>query len=251
MTISDYQSALVTGASSGIGEAVVEDLSQRGLTVHAVARRAERLEELKEKTGCVTHVLDVRDTEEMNELFGSIAPDILINNAGVGRAIDSTVNANPEDLDQTIDTNVTAAIHAVRAVTPSMIEKGKGHIVNVGSVAGLYPLSSSVYGASKGAIHFLSTNLRLELVGTGIRVTEICPGRVRTEFYDAAIDDENMRHKLKETGITEITSADVATSITYAIDAPWHVNVARIELQPLEQTYGGVNFDHAPQGKNE
>ena len=251
MTISDYQSALVTGASSGIGEAVVEDLSQRGLTVHAVARRAERLEELKEKTGCVTHVLDVRDTEEMNELFGSIAPDILINNAGVGRAIDSTVNANPEDLDQTIDTNVTAAIHAVRAVTPSMIEKGKGHIVNVGSVAGLYPLSSSVYGASKGAIHFLSTNLRLELVGTGIRVTEICPGRVRTEFYDAAIDDENMRHKLKETGITEITSADVATSITYAIDAPWHVNVARVELQPLEQTYGGVNFDHAPQGKNE
>ena len=251
MTISDYQSALVTGASSGIGEAVVEDLSQRGLTVHAVARRAERLEELKEKTGCVTHVLDVRDTEEMNELFGSIAPDILINNAGVGRAIDSTVNANPEDLDQTIDTTVTAAIHAVRAVTPSMIEKGKGHIVNVGSVAGLYPLSSSVYGASKGAIHFLSTNLRLELVGTGIRVTEICPGRVRTEFYDAAIDDENMRHKLKETGITEITSADVATSITYAIDAPWHVNVARIELQPLEQTYGGVNFDHAPQGKNE
>ena len=251
MTISDYQSALVTGASSGIGEAVVEDLSQRGLTVHAVARRAERLEELEEKTGCVTHVLDVRDTEEMNELFGSIAPDILINNAGVGRAIDSTVNANPEDLDQTIDTNVTAAIHAVRAVTPSMIEKGKGHIVNVGSVAGLYPLSSSVYGASKGAIHFLSTNLRLELVGTGIRVTEICPGRVRTEFYDAAIDDENMRHKLKETGITEITSADVAASITYAIDAPWHVNVARIELQPLEQTYGGVNFDHAPQGKNE
>ncbi|MFL3016083.1 MAG: SDR family oxidoreductase [Acidimicrobiales bacterium] len=101
--------------------------------------------------------------KEMNDLFGSIAPDILINNAGVGRAIDSTVNANPEDLDQTIETNVTAAIHAVRAVTPSMIKNGKGHIVNVGSVAGLYPppLSSSVYGASKGAIHFLSTNLSL------------------------------------------------------------------------------------------
>ncbi len=249
MTISDYQTALVTGASSGIGEAVVEDLVKRGLTVHAIARRADRLEELKEKTGCVTHILDVRDTEEMNDLFSSIAPDILINNAGVGRAIDSTVNANPEDLDQTIETNVTAAIHAVRAVTPSMIKNGKGHIVNVGSVAGLYPLSSSVYGASKGAIHFLSTNLRLELVGTGIRVTEICPGRVRTEFYDAAIDDQDIRHKLKETGITEITSADVATSITYALDAPWHVNVARVELQPLEQTYGGVNFDHAPQGK--
>ena len=249
MTISDYQTALVTGASSGIGEAVVGDLAKRGLIVHAIARRADRLEELKEKTGCTTHILDVRDTKELNDLFSSVAPDILINNAGVGRAIDSTVNANPEDLDQTIETNVTAAIHAVRAVTPSMIKNGKGHIVNIGSVAGLYPLSSSVYGASKGAIHFLSTNLRLELVGTGIRVTEICPGRVRTEFYDAAIDNEDIRHKLKETGITEITSADVAASITYALDAPWHVNVARVELQPLEQTYGGVNFDHAPQGK--
>ncbi len=131
MTISDYQTALVTGASSGIGEAVVEDLVKHGLTVHAIARRADRLEELKEKTGCTTHILDVRDTEEMNDLFSSIAPDILINNAGVGRAIDSTVNANPEDLDQTIETNVTAAIHAVRAVTPSMIKNGKGHIVNV------------------------------------------------------------------------------------------------------------------------
>ena len=111
MTISDYQTALVTGASSGIGEAVVEDLVKRGLTVHAIARRADRLEELKEKTGCTTHILDVRDTEEMNDLFSSIAPDILINNAGVGRAIDSTVNANPEDLDQTIETNVLSLIH--------------------------------------------------------------------------------------------------------------------------------------------
>jgi NADP-dependent 3-hydroxy acid dehydrogenase YdfG len=125
-------------------------------------------------------------------------------------------------------------------VLPSMIERGVGHVVNIGSVAGLYPMSSGVYGASKGAIHFLSTNLRLELAGTGIRVTEICPGRVRTEFYDAAIDDPDLRDAIKETGVTEITSEDVAAAIAYALDAPWYVNVARIELQPTEQTYGGM-----------
>ena len=122
----------------------------------------------------------------------------------------------------------------------ALIERGVGHVVNIGSVAGLYPMSSGVYGASKGAIHFLSTNLRLELAGTGIRVTEICPGRVRTEFYDAAIDDPDLRDAIKETGVTEITSEDVAAAIAYALDAPWYVNVARIELQPTEQTYGGM-----------
>ena len=249
MTISDYKTVLVTGASAGIGAAVVRDLTSRGLTVHAFARRAERLNDLAAETGCTPHQLDVRDTSAMTELFSEIGADVLVNNAGVGRAIDSTVTADPADLAQTIDTNVTAVLQATRAALPAMMAAGRGHIINIGSVAGLYPLSSAVYGASKGAIHFMSTNLRLELVGTGIRVTEICPGRVATEFYDAAIDDEALRHQLKETGITEITSADVAASITYALDAPWYVNVARVELQPLEQTYGGVNFDTAPQNQ--
>ncbi len=243
MTISDYRSALVTGASAGIGAAVVSDLCARGLTVHAVARREDRLKALAAATGCSTHVLDVRDTAAMDGLFGSLGVDVLVNNAGVGRAIQSLPDADPADIDQTIGTNVTAALHAVRSVLGPMIERGRGHIVNVGSVAGLYPLLSGVYGASKGAIHLMSTNLRLELAGTGVRVTEICSGRVRTEFYDAAIDDPDLRHNFKETGITEITSEDVAASIAYALEAPWYVNVARVELQPTEQTYGGVNFD--------
>jgi len=250
MTISDYESALVTGASAGIGAAVVSDLCARGLTVHAVARRQDRLVDLAAATGCTTHVLDVRDTVAMEELFGSLGVDILVNNAGVGRAIQSLTDADPADVDQTIGTNVTAALHAVRTVLPSMIERGRGHIVNVGSVAGLYPLTSGVYGASKGAIHLLSLNLRLELAGTGVRVTEICPGRVATECYDAAIDDPDLRHGFKETGITEITSEDVAASISYALDAPWYVNVARVELQPTEQTYGSVNF-HPVEGPDQ
>ena len=239
MSLSDYQTVAVTGASSGIGAAVAHELSRRGLKVHAIARREDRLTQL---TGCEIHVLDIRETEALAVLLGSLQVDILVNNAGVGRGYGSLVDADPIDIDCTLDTNVRAAVHAVRAVLPSMIERGTGHIVNVGSMAGLYPLSSAVYGASKGALHVLSMDLRLELQGTGVRVTEICPGRVRTEFYDAALDQPKERQRAKDSGIEELTSEDIAASVIYALDAPWRVNVNRIELQPTEQIYGGLQF---------
>jgi NADP-dependent 3-hydroxy acid dehydrogenase YdfG len=239
VSLSDYQTAAVTGASSGIGAAVADELSRRGLQVHAIARREDRL---AQQTGCEIHVLDIRKTEALVALLGSLQVDILVNNAGVGRGFGSLADADPIDIDCTLDTNVRATVHAVRAVLPSMIERGIGHIVNVGSMAGLYPLSSAVYGASKGALHLLSMDLRLELQGTGVRVTEICPGRVCTEFYDAALDDPEERQRAKDSGIEELTSKDIAASVIYALDAPWRVNVNRIELQPTEQIYGGLQF---------
>jgi len=242
MPESEYETALVTGASSGIGAATVAAMRRKGLTVHAVARREDRLDHLAEMTGCVTHVLDVRETEQLCELAASVRADILVNNAGLGRAFGSLAGAEVDDIDRTLDTNVNAAVHAVRAVLPAMIESGRGHIVNIGSMAGLYPLSAALYGASKGAVHLLSTNLRLELQGTGIRVTEICPGRVRTEFYDVAYDNAEAIERAKNSGVDEVTSDDIAAAIMYAVEAPWRVNVNRIELQPTEQTYGGSQF---------
>jgi len=239
VSLSDYKTAAVTGASSGIGAAVAHALSRRGLKVHAIARREDRL---AQQMGCVIHALDIRETEALVALLGSLKVDVLVNNAGVGRGFGSLADANPIDIDCTLDTNVRATVHAVRAVLPSMIKRGTGHIVNVGSMAGLYPLASAVYGASKGALHVLSMDLRLELQGTGIRVTEICPGRVRTEFYDAALDHPKERQRAKDSGIEELTSEDIAASVIYALDAPWRVNVNRIELQPTEQTYGGLQF---------
>ena len=138
MSLSDYQTVAVTGASSGIGAAVAHELSRRGLKVLAIARREDRL---AEQTGFEIHVLDIRETEALAALLGSLQVDILVNNAGVGRGYGSLVDADPIDIDCTLDTNVRAAVHAVRAVLPSMIERGTGHIVNVGSMAGLYPLS--------------------------------------------------------------------------------------------------------------
>ena len=187
------------------------------------------------------HELDVRDREALMALASRLDVDILVNNAGIGRAFASLAEADPEDVAATLETNVTAATHAVQAVLPGMIERRRGHVVNLGSMAGLYALSSVVYGASKGAIHLMSLNLRLELQGTGVRVTEICPGRVDTEFYTTNVEPE-LADRLLDTSTTNLAPEDVAAAIVYALDAPDHVNVNRIELQPTEQTYGGSQF---------
>ncbi len=242
MALADYGSALVTGASSGIGAALVRRLCAHGLTVHAVARRQERLEALAEETGCVGHVLDLRDTPRLSQVIGGLDADIVVNNAGLGRGFGKLHEARAEDIDTTIDTNVRAAIHVLRVSLPGMLSRNRGHIVNMSSVAGLYPMASPVYGASKSAVHQLSQNLRLELAGSRVRLTEICPGRVSTEFFDAAIDDPDKRAAVKNTGINELTAQDIADAVIYALDAPWRVNVSLIELQPTEQVFGGMNL---------
>jgi NADP-dependent 3-hydroxy acid dehydrogenase YdfG len=176
------------------------------------------------------------------EIGETVPVDILINNAGLGRALGSIWTASIEDIEMTIDTNVTSAIHMVRAVLPGMIERGKGHIVNMSSVLALYPAPAALYGATKGAMHKLSRDLRQELQGTGVRVTEINPGRVTTEFYNVAIDDPDVLAKATDTNIEEVTPADVAASIVHVVDAPWRVNISQLEIVPTEQTYGGSQF---------
>lgn len=234
---------LITGASSGIGAAATRAMAAAGMQVHATARREQRLHDLAAETGCTPHVLDVRDAPAVESLIAELGTiDILVNNAGLGRGWGSLAEATYADIEVTVATNVTGAIHMVQAVLPAMIAQGSGHIVNVGSMAGLYPLSSALYGATKGAIHRLSTNLRLELHGTGVRVTEICPGRIQTEFYHVAVDDDRTRAAILDTGAAEVTAAECADTILYAVNAAPHININRIELQPTEQTYGGSQY---------
>ncbi|HSF96666.1 MAG TPA: SDR family oxidoreductase [Thermohalobaculum sp.] len=235
--------ALITGASSGIGTAVVHALAAGGWQVHALARRADRLQALADRTGCIPQVADVRDSEALARVVAAAAPDLLVNNAGLGAGIAGLAGATREEVARTIDTNVTAVLELLRLTLPGMIARRRGHVVNIGSVAGMYPLVSAVYGASKGAVRLMSQNLRLELRGTGVRVTEICPGRVSTEFYDAAVPDPATRERMKTTGIRELSPADIAAAILYAVSTPDHVNVQTIELQPVEQSFGGVQFD--------
>lgn len=244
--------AVVTGASSGIGAATAARLAADGYRVTAVARRADRLAKLAEAIGCDTQVLDVCDFEQVMELMDQLGTvDLLVNNAGLGRLGTTLADSTLADITSSIDTNVTAVLVATKAVLPGMTGRGRGHIVNVGSMAGLYPIASATYGASKAAIHRLSTNLRLELRGSGVRVTEICPGRVATEFYDVAIDDPVRRDAVKVSGVQEVSPGEVADAIAYAVGVPAHVNINRIELQPTAQTYGGSQFDAPTDGEDE
>ena len=242
MTLQPTDTALVTGASSGIGEATVRALCARGVRVIAAARRIDRLDALAADTGCVPFELDVRDRDAVSAIEHDHDIDILINNAGLGRAMGSLATADVSDIERTIDTNVTSLIHLTRAVLPGMIERKRGHIVNMSSTAAIHAGPTALYGASKAAVHKFCRDLRNELSGSGVRVSEINPGRVSTEFYEVAMDDEERRAKAQDTGITVLHPNDVADSIIHIVDAPWHVNISQLEIVPQEQIYGGYHF---------
>lgn len=233
--------AIVTGASSGIGAAVVRALAGAGFEVHALARRRERLEALSAETGCRICVVDMRDTAALEEL-AALEADVVVNNAGLGAGITGLATASREDVAATIGTNVEALLQLTRIVLPGMIERGRGHIVNLGSVAGLYPINSAIYGGSKGAVHLISQNLRLELKGTGVKVTEICPARVDTEFFSVAVKSATASVPTAP-AITALSAEDIADAILWSLQQPEHVNVQMIELQPTEQWIGGASFD--------
>lgn len=236
------ETALVTGASSGIGAATVRALTMAGLRVWALARREDRLAALAAETGCTPVIADVNDGDGLAAALAPLTPDVVVNNAGLGAGMGGIATATREDIATTIGTNVTALLDVLRLVLPGMIERGRGHVVNLGSVAGLYPINSAIYGGSKGAVHLISQNLRLELRGTGIRVTEICPARVQTEFFEVAFPDPADR-AARRTGIRELVADDIAAAIRFAVQAPPHVNVSTIELQPTEQSIGATQFD--------
>ena len=246
VAITDYRTALVTGASSGIGEAAARALAAAGLAVTAVARRGGRLEALARETGAAPLALDLRDTDALYAALAPLEVDVLVNNAGLGRAMDDFLSAGREDIDATIDTNVSAFLHVLRAVLPGMRDRRRGHVVNIGSVAGLYPIRSPIYGASKGAVRRASQNLRLDLSGSGVRVTEICPGRVVTGFLAAAAGEEEARRTYG--AFDELRAEDIADAIVYAVGAPWRVNVSTIEIVPTEQAFGGIRIAPVERG---
>ncbi len=239
MALSDYKTALVTGASSGIGAACVRALRERGLEVVASARREDRLAALAEETGCRTLILDLDNTKAVYEQLAGLEVDVLVNNAGLGRGFEGFLKSSPAEIDEVLRINVAAAIHVVRAVAEGMAGRRRGHIVNVGSIAGLYPVGVPVYGASKGAIHLFAQHLRVDLKGSGLRFTEICPGRVETEFFDTAFKDEGDRQTFLR-GFRLLQPEDIAEALVYAVSAPWHVNISTIELTPTEQVPGGA-----------
>jgi NADP-dependent 3-hydroxy acid dehydrogenase YdfG len=242
MSFSDYRTALVTGASSGIGAGVVERFQREGIAVHALGRRTDRLEALRARTGCQIHTIDVRDTAAIEKLFAGLEVDILVNNAGVNR--DGTItNASAENLADIVDVDLAAVLQVTRVALPGMIARDRGHIVNLGSIAGLHSFPGhAAYHAVKAGVHALSQQLRIDLHGKRIRVTEICPGRTATEIFAKTIGDEAEAQKRFIDGFATLQVADIVDAIAFAVAAPWHVNISLMEIWPTYQVSGGLHF---------
>lgn len=241
MPFADYKTALVTGASSGIGAAVVRRFRQEGLEVHALARSQQALEKLADETGCIPHVLDVSDLEGVTRLAQEVSFDILVNNAGVDRPR-SFLKAQADDIDLLVDVNLRAVLHLCRLVVPGMYERDRGHVINISSIAGAYNFNgNSTYHATKAAVSMLSRQLRIDAFGKRVRVTEICPGRVATDiFAHVHGDSAEIRERFID-GFELPQAEDIAQAIAFAIAAPVAVNIGHMEITPTLQVPGGLS----------
>ena len=240
MSFSDYRTALVTGASSGIGAAVVERLRREGLEVHAVARSAGALQDLAARTGCVPHAVDVTERAALARLCGDVEFDILVNNAGVDRP-KKFLEAEDGDIDLLVDVNLRAVLHLCRLIVPGMAARDRGHVINISSIAGNYNFGgNSTYHATKAGVAMLSNQLRIDTFGKRVRVTEICPGRVATDIFNHVHgDDPSIRERFID-GFELPQASDIADAIAFAIAAPVAVNIGHMEITPTLQVMGGL-----------
>jgi 3-hydroxy acid dehydrogenase / malonic semialdehyde reductase len=237
---------LITGASSGIGEASAKIFAASGARLILTARRVERLTRLAQRlkdehhTNCLTLVLDVRDHQAVAEGITSLpadwqAIDILVNNAGLALSTNPLQKGSVEEWDTMIDTNLKGLLYVSRSVLPGMIARQRGHVVNIGSVAGqdCY-LNGNVYSATKHAVRAITKSMRLDLSGTPIRVTEIAPGAVNTEFSTVRWNDKQRADTFYE-DFDPLLAADIADAIHYCVTRPLHVDIAEMTILPTDQ----------------
>jgi len=239
--------ALVTGASSGIGQACARALAREGVRLILCARRADRLKKLAAEMR-KTHVaesyyfrLDVRRQSDVEAAIQSLpaewqAVDILINNAGLSRGLSKLHEGDLTDWEEMIDTNIKGLLYVSRAVMPGMIERGRGDIVNIGSIAGheVYP-GGNVYCATKHAVDALTKGMQIDLVDTPIRVCTVDPGMVETEFSLVRFHGDAERAKKVYQGLTPLTGADVAEAVLFCLTRPPHVNINEVRIMPTAQ----------------
>lgn len=238
------RTALVTGASAGFGRETALLLAKAGAKVIAVARRAEKLQELAKEVPLITPLaMDVRaSTSEWQVALANQRIDILINNAGLARGRESFELSKEDDTDLVFDTNVKALIRLTRVIVPQMLAREDGDIVNIGSIAGLFTYASgSIYCASKFAVHALSQAWRQDFLGKNIRVIEICPGMAETEFSEVRFGDKGRAKKVYE-GLRALSARDVAESIVWSLSRPRHVNIQNMVIMPTDQS--GVGQVH-------
>ena len=235
----------VTGASSGFGGAVARRFAADGARVVATARRVDRVEALASEFGAriLPLALDVRDRPAVAAAVAALpaefaAVDVLVNNAGLALGLNPAQDADLDDWDQMIDTNCKGLAYCTRAILPGMVARRRGHVINLGSVAGTYPYpGGNVYGGTKAFVHEFSLNLRSDLHGTGVRVTCVEPGMADTEFSLVRFSGDQGKADNVYAGMQPLTADDIAESIHWAATMPQHVNVNTIELMATAQSF--------------
>ena len=245
--------ALITGASSGIGEACARKFAEGGYDLILTARRAEKLAELKaeleaEGTKVKTLTFDVRNAEAAETAVDSLEPEwrkinVLINNAGLALGLDKEYEGDPDDWNTMIDTNIKGLLTMTRLIVPGMVERNEGHVINIGSVAGDAAYAKgNVYCATKAAVKTITDGLRIDLAETAVRVTNLKPGLVETNFSNVRFHGDNQRADNVYKGITPLTGADIADVAFYAAAAPKHVQIAEVLILATHQASGSVIY---------
>ena len=248
----------VTGASAGFGAAIVHRFVAGGAKVIAASRRLDRLEAIASEAGpdrVLPLELDVTDRAAVEAAVVGLPPafagvDCLVNNAGLALGMGSAQAADGDEWDRMIDTNCRGLVHLTRAMLPGMIERGRGHVVNMGSIAGTYPYpGGNVYGATKAFVHQFSLNLRSDLIGTPVRVTCIEPGMVGgTEFSGVRFGGDETKAASVYKGMQPLTAEDVAETVWWATNLPVHFNVNTIEIMPVAQSFASFQVARAAAG---
>ena len=241
--------ALITGASAGFGAAIARKLAQEGHKVIVTARRKERLLALPQEIGenCLPLAFDITDEKATLQAIAELpeawkAIDILVNNAGLALGIGAAQDSSLEDWKQMIATNITGLVTVTHAVLPGMVERNRGLIVNLGSIAGTYPYpGGNVYGGTKAFVKQFSLNLRADLVGTAIRVSNIEPGLCGgTEFSNVRFHGDDAKAAALYANVDYITPEDIANTVAWIAQCPPHMNINRIEIMPVAQAPAGL-----------
>ncbi len=244
------KTVLITGASSGFGEATARLLAKHKYKLVLVARRKERLEKLANELKVPHHIgiVDVRNRKKVEKFIEGIPNefrpiDVLINNAGLALGRELVDQSNLDDWETMIDTNIKGLLYFTREILPQMKKRNSGHIINMGSVAGHVPYKGgNVYGATKAFVQHFSRNLRAETAEDNIRVTNIEPGMAETEFSIVRYKGDRAKADAVYEGTRSLTAQDIAETIQWIIERPAHVNIDNIEIMPVSQTYGGVSI---------
>jgi NADP-dependent 3-hydroxy acid dehydrogenase YdfG len=237
------RTVLVTGASSGIGEACVRTFAAAGDRVILAARRRERLQRLGAElgAGAVVATLDVSDRAAVRAAVAGLAPpfdaiDVLVNAAGLALGRDPLHLADPDEGRRMVETNVIGTLHMVQAVLPGMVARGRGDIVLIGSIAGSRPyVGGNVYGGTKAFVAQLAANLRAELGGTGVRATLVEPGTTATEIFAVRFKGDMEKARAATAGLRALDPGDVAEAVRWCVNRPAHVTLSRIEIMPSDE----------------